>query len=328
MRLSSSRGQASRRRQRPNNTPAEFQQLVVSPPTASMSTTGANEFSILRTTDLQSSHSQKTHRALEKVKKLLSKAWNGWYSQELSMGGPFLLSLAQKRSVLGNEDAPFSCPSLVRASQRPENAYSVHESERRVHILIGEAILETLILITLKRLNTGMEQISRAAECKTRIVRCLSKHGFKSWSTLTTETESILRFKRTRSKHRGGSDDVPQPMGVMTPRYRPDVNVTLHRSGSVDMTMLFESRQSKHKPLQTTTTTQEKATIDTETTEIKDATKKNEQKNSLAATNQRLLKENQRLSKERERLMDGLDRASEHILSSKKKKRGVGKGNQ
>ena len=223
------------------------------------------------------------------------------------MNAPFLLRLAENRSILGHDKAPFNVPSL-KGSASPENAYSVNESKRRVHNMIGEAILETLILVTLKRLNASESQISKAAECKTKIVRCLSKHGFKDWSTLTTETESILRFKRSRTKSKHHST-VPEPMGVLTPRFRPDLSVTRHRSGSVDMTMLFDS-QANNQQNQNSQNKQ---------------VQEQDQIQDLAATNRHLVHENQRLSKEKQRLMEGLDRASEHILSAKKERKSAKK---
>jgi hypothetical protein len=82
-----------------------------------------------------------TQRVLKKVMKLLSKAWKGWDSTELAMDSTFLLRLAQTRTnLLPVDQAPFTVPSLAKASLRPENAFSEMESERRVHCLIGEAI--------------------------------------------------------------------------------------------------------------------------------------------------------------------------------------------
>ena len=224
------------------------------------------------------------------------------------MNAPFLLRLAENRSILGHDKAPFNVPSL-KGSASPENAYSVNESKRRVHNMIGEAILETLILVTLKRLNASESQISKAAECKTKIVRCLSKHGFKDWSTLTTETESILRFKRSRTKSKHHTT-VPEPMGVLTPRFRPDLNITRHRSGSVDMTMLFDSHANNQQ---------------NQNSQNNQLQQDQDQIQDLAATNRHLVHENQRLSKEKQRLMEGLDRASEHILSAKKERKSAKK---
>ena len=175
-------------------------------------------------------------------------------------------------------------------------------------------------------MNAANDHILKAAECKTKIVRCLSKHGFKNWPTLTCETESILRFKRSRMKvqqrHKNAVEETPLPqsMGITTPHHRPDVNVTLRRSGSVDMTLLFDTDSSstvvgnQKQRLQHHQDEKEKEKIQSSSIHT-DSKSDNE---NLAATNQRLVEENQRLTKERQRLSIVLDRASEHILSAKK----------
>ena len=297
---------------------------------SSASTNFKNTAITTTTTVIATSSFKQQHRALEKVKKLLAKNWSGWDSEVLAMDAKFLLRLAEGRSMLGKIDAPFEVPSLVRATLRPENAYSEAESERRVHCMVGEAILETLLLVTLKRLNVDAKLVARASDCKTRIVRCLSKHGFKRWSTLTAETESILRFKRGKRRAAG---DLPQPMGVLTPKYRPDLNVTLHRSGSVDMTMLFDNQRNvlqertvlaaeKDYKKEINENQENQDTQDNQDDQDNQDNQNNQNnQEDLAATNRRLMDENQKLQTERDRLLIGVERASEHILSAKKIKR-------
>ena len=91
------------------------------------------------------------------MQRLLHKTWKGWASSSesnLCIDAAELLRLAEGRVGGGKETSKaqpaYFVPTLDLPSQAPENAYSHEESVRRVNILVGEAVLQTLILVVMK----------------------------------------------------------------------------------------------------------------------------------------------------------------------------------
>ena len=223
-------------------------------------------------------------------------------------------------------------PTLDLPSQAPENAYSHEESVRRVNILVGEAVLQTLILVVMKRLGASGAEITHAADCKSRIVRSLSKHGFKKWSNLTSEAESILRFRRCSNSTAAGSknmhkDDPQSPLGPSIPSSHSTatqsaVHVSLHRTGSVEVTLSRATEDAKSSnhflPENKTNSKDPTAILPTSSPSPPMAT---ENQRLMAALSESRA-EIKRLTLDRAKLIEGLDRAQPHPPQQCKKRIG------
>ena len=282
-----------------------------------------------------SSSSSLGGKSFHKLKGLLAKTWKGWSSSSSSgiqVDSKMLLDLLEGRRASGNFEPIYFVPTLDLPSRSPESAFSQEESHNRVRLLIGEAVLQTLILVVMKRLGGLPSQITRIADCKSRIVRSLSKHGFKDWSNLTRETESILRYKRKNPS----AEDPQSPLAVNSkPLDRPGIQVSLHRSGSLEVVMESRDLKNKHKIIVSTdearkgslTNNNDSRQCKTDDT-VDNVALSSKEEVSLRKENQTLLKalkksqeEIKRLADDRSRLIEGLDRASSHIRQSSAKKR-------